>query len=207
MYARSNTLMGAPEQMDEGIAYIRDEVMPLVMGLDGNVGLSMLCDRESGRCIVTSAWQSEEAMRASDAAIRESRSRATDVFGSAAPEVREWEIAMMHRAHEGHDGACARVIWSEGDPARAEDRLSTFRMAMLPRIEELPGFCSLSLLVDRQTGHSAMTVTYDSREDMERAAEAGRAMREEFTSSQNTRVTDMADFDVVLHHLRVPELA
>jgi heme-degrading monooxygenase HmoA len=205
MYARSNTLRSAPENMDEGIAYVRDEVMPLVMGLEGNAGLSMLCDRQSGTCIVTTAWQSEEAMRASDTAVQGSRSRAAEIFGGGAPEVREWEVAMMHRTHEGHDGATARVIWSEGDPARAEETLSTFRMAMLPRVEELPGFCSLSMLVDRANGRSAMTVTYDSREDMERATDQGRAMREEFSGSQDTRVTDVAEFDVVLHHLRVPE--
>src|SRR4051795_11068160 len=114
MYARSNTLMGNPQAMDEGIAYIRDEVMPLVQGMDGFVGLSMLCDRDTGRCIVTTAWESQEAMRASDQGVQSSRARAAEVFGGAAPEVREWEVAVMHRMHEGHDGARARVIWARG---------------------------------------------------------------------------------------------
>jgi heme-degrading monooxygenase HmoA len=206
MHARSNTLMGNPQAMDEGIAYVRDVVMPLVQGMDGCVGLSMLCDRDSGRCIVTTAWTSEEAMRDSDQGVRESRVRAGEVFGGGAPEVREWEIAVMHRMHEGHDGACARVIWGEVDPAKADDTLSAMRMTLLPRMEELPGFCSVSLLVDRATGRSAMTTCYDSREDMARATEAAMAMREEFARAMGITVTDMAEFDVVLHHLRVPEM-
>src|SRR5437868_6683576 len=161
MYARSNTLMGNPQAMDDGIAYIRDEVMPLVQGMDGCVGLSMLCDRDTGRCIVTTAWESQEAMRASDQAVRDSRARSAEVFGSGVPEVREWEVAAMHRMHEGHDGARTRVLWGEMDPAKAVDAMSTFRMTMMPRMEELPGFCSVSLMVDRASGRSAMTTCYD----------------------------------------------
>ena len=85
MYARTTTLRGNPEAMDEGIAFVRDEVMPLVRGMDGHVGLSMLCDRDSGRCIVTSAWQSEDALRASAEAVRDSRTRAGEIFGDTSP--------------------------------------------------------------------------------------------------------------------------
>jgi heme-degrading monooxygenase HmoA len=205
MYARSNTFMGTPEAMDDAIAYARDEVMPLVQGMDGSMGLSMLCDRDSGRSIVTTAWTSEEAMHASDQGVRDSRSRGTEVFGSGAPEVREWEIAVMHRMHEGHDGARARVIWGDIDPATAEDSMSTFRMTFMPRMEELPGFCSLSMMVDRASGRCAATICYDSREDMDRGADMARSMREEFSRAMGIRITDMAEFDLVLHHLRVPE--
>ena len=56
MYARSNTARGDPRRTDDAIAYIRDEVLPAVRRIDGNIGLSMLSDRDSGRSIVTSAW-------------------------------------------------------------------------------------------------------------------------------------------------------
>jgi heme-degrading monooxygenase HmoA len=204
MYARSNTLMGNPRSMDEGIAYIRDEVMPMVQGMDGFVGLSMLCDRDTGRCIVTTAWESEEAMRASDQGVRDSRARAAEIFGGAAPEVREWEIALMHRRHEAHHGACARVLWGRGDPARMADALETARTIM-PRMEELPGFCSVSMMVDRTSGRSATSVTYDNRDDMMRAADQGRGLREEFTRATGGEITEVAEFDLEISHLRVPE--
>lgn len=39
--------------------------MPALEEMDGYIGLSMLVDRESGRCIATSAWETEEAQRSS----------------------------------------------------------------------------------------------------------------------------------------------
>jgi heme-degrading monooxygenase HmoA len=204
MYARSNTFRATPDKIEDLIAMCRDEVMPLVQGMDGCVGLSMLADREAGRCIVTTAWATEEAMRASDQGVRDSRGRAAQLAGGEA-EVGEWEIAVMHRAHESHQGACTRVLWSRGNPGRMQDTVDQWRMTMLPRTEELPGFCSASLLVDRHSDRAALAVTYDSRDAMMQAMEPGKALREEFTRATGVEITDMAEFDLVLAHLRVPE--
>jgi heme-degrading monooxygenase HmoA len=204
MYARSNTFRATPDKIEDLVTMCRDEVMPLTQGMDGCVGLSMLADRETGRCIVTTAWATEDAMRASDQGVQESRGRAAQLAGGKA-EVAEWEIAVVHRAHESHQGACTRVIWSRGDPGRVQDTIDQWRMSMLPRTEELPGFCSASLMVDRQSGRAALAVTYDSRDAMMQALEPGKAMREEFARAAGLEITDTATFDLVLAHLRVPE--
>ena len=70
MYARTTTIKGDPRAMDEGIAHITDVVWPTVQRMSGCVGMSMLADREAGRCIVTSAWATDEAMRASAESVR-----------------------------------------------------------------------------------------------------------------------------------------
>ena len=207
MYARSTTIQADPQLMDAGLAVVRDEVMPALMTMPGFVGLSMLCDRMSGRCIVTSSWDSEESMHASESAVHELRARASEAMGGSQPEVGEWEIAMMHRMHDGHDDCVTRVIWGESDPARAEENLSTMRMAVLSKMEELPGFCSMSLFVNRDTGRSAMATTYDSRDLMQQATDRAMEIRRETTEATGVRVTDVAEFDLVLHHLRVPEMA
>ena len=204
MYARTTTLRGDPQAVDDGIANVRDEVMPMVRSMDGCTGLSMLVDRDTGRCIVTSAWQSEEAMRASAEAVRSSRSRAAEIL-RADPQVAEWEIALMHRVHEAGDSACTRVIWAQRTAAEGSMGPEDFVRDLLPRLEELPGFCSANLMVDRTTGQTAMTVTYESRDAMSRASERAGALREEFHRSTGMDITEVAEFDLVLAHLRVPE--
>ena len=64
VFARSTTVMGQPGMMDAGIQHVRDVVMPQVRDMDGCVGLSLIADRAAGRCIVTTAWRSAEAMSA-----------------------------------------------------------------------------------------------------------------------------------------------
>ena len=206
MYARSTTIQGEPQNMEAGIDYVRRQVMPAIQAMEGCIGLSMLCDRESGRCIITSAWHDEAAMHDTEGAVYDLRHKAAEILGGS-PEVQEWEIGLMHRMHEAHNGACTRVIWASGEPARVEENVDSFRMGMLSKIEELPGFCSVSLMVDRPSGRAAAAVTYDSRQDLAAGMERAVAMREEFTRQMNMEVTEVADFDLVLAHLRVPEMA
>jgi len=204
MYARTNTVRGDPKAIDESVAYIRDEVMPLVQGMDGCIGVSMLADRDSGRCIVTTAWRTEEAMRASEEGVRASRERAAQIFG-AKPEVAMYEIAVMHRMHETGDGARTRVVWGHTDPARMDDMLSSFRMTMIPKMEELAGFASCAMMVDRETGRTALTVTYDSADAMRRANDRAAQLRAEAPTTMGMTVDEFAEFDLVIAHLRVPE--
>jgi quinol monooxygenase YgiN len=204
MYARSTTVRGNPQSLDDALAYLRDEVMPAAQQMDGCIGMSMFCDRDTGRCIATTAWETEEAMHNSESGIHEMRRRFAEIMGGQ-PEVQEWEIAVLHRQHHTPEGACCRVIWSRGDPARMEQVLDAFRMTMLTRMEDLPGFCSVSMLVDRETGRAATAVVYESRAAMNAATDQARPMREEFMRQTGTEMTEVAEFDVLLAHLRVPE--
>ncbi|MGY1703612.1 hypothetical protein ACI79C_03490 [Geodermatophilus sp. SYSU D00697] len=205
MYARSTTIQGNPQAMDEGISYVRDEVMPLVQGMDGAIGLSMLVDRESGRCIVTTAWRDADAMHASAEGVRSSRERAGQIFGGQ-PEVREWEIAVLHRVHEAPEGAWTRVTWIRCEPDQMDRTIDAYRMVFVPRMEqEYRGFCSMSVLVSRAEGMGVSAVTFESRAAMEGAREQARALRDEFASRTNVAITDVAEYELVLAHLRVPE--
>ena len=142
MYARSTTVHGDPMKMDDGIAYVRDTVMPAIRQMAGCIGLSMLCDRESGRCIVTTAWRDEMSMHDTEGAVHDMRQRAAEMLGGRA-DVQEWEIAVMHRMHEAHNGACTRVIYGSGDLDQIERRGE--HDAHDPRCRgwrSCPGFCA-----------------------------------------------------------------
>ena len=206
MYARSTTVQADPQRIDEGIAYIRDEVMPAVQSMPGCMGLSMLCDRDSGRCIVTTSWDSEESMSASRAAVRAMREQATDVMGGQF-DVQEWERAVMHRAHAMGEGACARVTYSRlRDMSQADRVIEGWKSSILPRLEDFDGFASASLMVDRSTGQGVGTVCFDSREAMEQTREMSAGMRQEFSSRMDVEITEVLEMEVAIHHLRVPEM-
>jgi len=207
MYARTTTIKGDPRAMDEGIAHVTDVVWPTLEHMSGCVGLSMLADREAGRSIITAAWATEEAMRASAESVRELRRGAAEALRADTVDVMEYEIAILHRAHAAGDGACARVVWTEMPEGRLDSMVETFRMTMMSRMEELPGFCSMSMLIDRPMNRSVVSVTYADHGAMARAREQGQAMRADLDQATGSHVTEIAEFDLVLAHLRVPEMA
>jgi heme-degrading monooxygenase HmoA len=206
MYARSNTVHADPQRIDAGIADVRDTIMPAVQSMPGCLGLSMLCDRQTGRCIVTTSWDSEESMSASREAVRAMRDQSSDVMGGQF-EVQEWEIAVLHRARQAPEGACCRVTWTRGDPARMDDVAETFRTGLIPRLDDIAGFCSVSSMGDRQTGIGVLTATYEDRSALQDSADSVRAMREQFIQQMGLEVMDMAEMELAIHHLRVPEMA
>ena len=206
MYARSTSLQARVSSMDAGIQLIRDEVLPAVQAMQGCVGLSMMADRKSGRCIVTSAWESQDDMRASDAAVAPLRQRAGKVLGGV-PYVEEWQIAGLHRNHHSHQGACVRAVWTHGDPAGIDSGVDMFKMATLPAMEDLDGFCSASLFVDRMSGRAVTSTTYDSRQAMEATRDSAMQMRKRAARDAGVDVLDVAEFDLLVAHLRVPEMA
>lgn len=205
MYARSTTINAMLLSMDAGIAQVRDEVMPTLMEMEGCIGLSMMADRESGRCITTTAWRSEEAMRATDEELRPVRERLARTLGGS-PQVQEWEIAVLHRDHRSVAGACIRATWVQVDPENLDRAIDVYRLASLPRLEDLAGFCSASLLVDRTSGRAVSSVTYDSREAMDSNREAAASMRAATSKDAGAQVLDTGEFELVIAHLRVPEL-
>ncbi len=207
MHARSTTFRGDPSALDDGIAYVRDKVLPAARQMDGCVGLSMLVDRHTGRCIVTTSWADEESLRASAEPLGSLREAAAQILAGAdgRPQVASWTVGVLHRVRPAPATAACRVIWTRGPIGQMDRCLDTFRTAIVPRLDDLAGFCSVSVLVDDATGRCAIACVYEDRQTLNRAKGQAHAIREEFTEHAGMHVTEIAEFDLVLAHLRVPE--
>ncbi len=207
MYARTTTVRGDPRAVDEGIAFAGSDVWPRLERMDGCVGMSMLADREAGQCIVTAAWATQDAMRASADDVRELRRQLAEVLRAETVDIAEWEIAVLHRSRPAGDEACVRCTWVDIPAGQVDGMVDAFRMSLLPRLEDLPGFCSVSLLVDRPGQRGVAAVTYADRAALERTREQGAALREEFSRATGSTITEVAEFDLAMAHLHVPEMA
>ncbi|TCM34439.1 hypothetical protein [Kribbella sp. VKM Ac-2568] len=206
MYARSTTMMAQPDRIDDGIALVNDELMSMMTDIDGCVGLSMLVDRSSGRCIATSSWETEEAMRASNEQLQPVRQRLLETLGGDGLEVQEWEIAVLHRDHESPAGACARVTWARPQAGQLGAAVDGFKTDVLPLLENQDGFCSASMLIDREAGMLCGTVSFESRANLE--GTRGFAAEQRATMAERTGIefVDVLECELAVHHLRVPEL-
>ncbi|WP_285183594.1 hypothetical protein [Mycobacterium tuberculosis] len=206
MYARSTTIEAQPLSVDIGIAHVRDVVMPALQEIDGCVGVSLLVDRQSGRCIATSAWETLEAMRASVERVAPIRDRAALMFAGSA-RVEEWDIALLHRDHPLHEGACVRATWLKVVPDQLGRSLEFYRTSVLPELESLDGFCSASLMVDHPACRRAVSCsTFDSMDAMARNRDRASELRSRRVRELGAEVLDVAEFELAIAHLRVPEL-
>lgn len=206
MFARSSTFEGTASAHEAAIEEIRDRIMPEMQGMPGFVGLATMCDPETGTFIATTSWLDAEAMHASADQVAPYRNRLGTVLGREA-EVEEWEIAAMHRDHLTGKGNCCRVTWMRTNSADVDNGIRIYRDVLLPMLEELPGFCSASLFVDRENHVACATTAFDSREQMAASAEQSWAIRERGVRDAGVDITDVGEFDLAMAHLRVPEMA
>lgn len=205
VYARSTTIQAQSSSIDAGIAHVRDEVMPALQSMPGCIGISLLVDRRSGRCIATSAWESDESMRASGESVTGIRERAAEMFGGTA-NVEQWEIAVLHRDHRAPDGAGVRATWVNVPPETMDQGVEYYKSSVLPQLESLDGFCSASLLIDRASGRGVSSATFDSIDAMERNREQATALKNSSMQEARADELDECEFELAVAHLRVPEL-
>lgn len=200
MHARSTTFHGRPGNVDAGIAFIKNEVGPMLDQIEGCRGISFLVDRESGQCIATSSWESATAMQKSDDELRPMRDRGREILGGSM-QADVWEIGAMHRTDHGQ---FCRVSWIEGD---LEALTETFRVALLPQLDEVPGFCSASLLLNRRAGLACVTTAWESRAALEASSTLANEMRNRAAGDAGGAILDVQEFELAYAHLHVPELA
>jgi hypothetical protein len=203
VHARSTTVQVHPSSIDAQVAHVRDDVMPALLATDGYVGLSMLVNRVSGRCIATSAWQSEEAMHATEDDMVVVVDGVESVIGT--PEVEEWEIAVVHRDHTSAPGAWVRTTWVHVEPEQTDRLADLYRMVLLPQIVEFEGFCSASLLIDRPSGHAVSSVTFDSFRAMRSTRSLAAVVRG--SAAVDGEILEVDQLELALAHLHVPEMA
>jgi len=144
-------------------------------------------------------------MRATTTQMQPIRQRAAEIL-SGIPEVAEWEIAVMHRDHRSTDGAGARVTWLRGEPAAIDRAAEVFKLALMPEMETFDGFCGVSLLINREAGLAVTSVAFDSRAALDGTREHARGLRSRGSAEARLEITEVAEFELALAHLDVPEL-
>ncbi|MBF6351498.1 MULTISPECIES: antibiotic biosynthesis monooxygenase [Nocardia] len=206
MFARSTTIQARPSAVEAGIEYVRDEVLPGLRAIPGCVGLSLMVDRTTGRSIATSSWDSLDAMDASKYRVAPVRDKALAMFGGSA-QIQDWEIAGLHRVRRVSEGACVRATWVKTDPSRLESAVEVYKSATLPAMEQLDGFCSASLLVNRRSGRAVSCTCYASEAAMRACREQSASLRVDAARQAGVEALDVREFELPLAHLRVPEMA
>ena len=95
MFARVSTFQGPPDQTLEGIRVAREQILPAARLQDGFLGIYVLYDREGGKSLAVTLWESVEAMRASEEAALRARTESAEVSGDVILGVERYEVALQ----------------------------------------------------------------------------------------------------------------
>jgi heme-degrading monooxygenase HmoA len=95
VYARISVLEGPPDRIDEGLRYVRENVLPQIQQQDGFKGMVALADRQTGKTLGVTFWESEEALRASEEAADKLRGDSAEAMGDEIAGVERYEVGFF----------------------------------------------------------------------------------------------------------------
>jgi heme-degrading monooxygenase HmoA len=92
-FVRVNSLSGKPEKIDNAIKFMEKQVVPVIKAQKGYRAALMNVDRVTGRCIVSTIWDTKADLEASESKVSGLRRDAADAAGASDVKVEVFESA------------------------------------------------------------------------------------------------------------------
>jgi heme-degrading monooxygenase HmoA len=94
MWARVSTYQGPPENIDESNRYAEETLLPKIRQMPGFAGVYSLADRQTGKTMSITLWDSEENLRATEADANRLREDATEQADGTIMSVERFEVTI-----------------------------------------------------------------------------------------------------------------
>lgn len=94
MHARSAVVEMSADKVDAAIRQFEDELLPRYREISGYKGFTLLVDREGGKALGVSFWESADGIEASDALGTQARSQLAETGGGSAQPREVWEVVV-----------------------------------------------------------------------------------------------------------------
>ena len=96
MHARMSIFEGPPDKLDEGVRHAREVILPQAKEMDpGFKGIIALTDRQSGKMLGITFWESEEALHASEEGANRLREGSAEAGGGTVAGVERYEVGLF----------------------------------------------------------------------------------------------------------------
>jgi heme-degrading monooxygenase HmoA len=92
MHVRTSTIEMDPSRIEDGVAVINDKVIPTLKGIDGFRAANFMVDRDAGKLVGITFWDSEDALNASAEAVDPIRNAVADATGGKIVSVESYEL-------------------------------------------------------------------------------------------------------------------
>ena len=201
MHARINMLTGDPAKLTEATRYLEGTVRTNVESQHGNRGLACLVNADLGTSVVTSYWDSADAMAASEQAVQVSRKEMTEmVRGSVTVE--HYEVPVFIRRSRPESGAGVRFARVECAPGHIDAFIEEFRTAAAPELMDMDGLASAHLLTDRASGRCVVVTGWRDMAALAASRAATARLRADAAASLHLQVRAVEEYTLVFSSVR-----
>ncbi|MFI7008948.1 antibiotic biosynthesis monooxygenase [Streptomyces sp. NPDC050145] len=197
MHVRTTYVTGDPGKIDEALDGLRAEAVKLLSEQPGYRGYGLFADREVGKMVMGSWWDSAEHASGSDDQLKQRRAELVSPFASSM-SVMTFEALGYTRGPRAEAGAGFRLARFQIPPGALDDLAGLFRSTALPRFEETPGFAGAALLADRATGFGSVGTIWRDHEALAASRGTQAGTRAKATSEVPMNVIALEEFEVVL---------
>lgn len=94
MFARVNHFQEHADDLNDAVRVGEEQLIPQLKAVPGFLGAQFLIDRETGRSLAITYWESSDAMRASEEKANEIRQESNALTGSETTNVERYEVAL-----------------------------------------------------------------------------------------------------------------
>jgi heme-degrading monooxygenase HmoA len=92
VYARVTVVQGSQDKIDQGIESFNNAVLPAAKSVSGYKAAFLLVDRQTGKGMGITLWDSEDARRRGAEAVDQARTETIKAMGGTVPPVEEFEV-------------------------------------------------------------------------------------------------------------------
>ncbi len=179
MFIRGTRVQAPPDKLEAAIAHFKEKVAPAALATPGNVGAALLVDRKTGAGVGITYWESAKAVAASEQMGIQTRTRSAAEAGTQIVNVERLELVIMDRTEPAKAGTFVRANTLNADPDKVDALTVFMRNQVLPVLKAQKGFRAVLMGVDRQTGRTVVSTTWNTLDDLHASEKAVSGLRQE----------------------------
>ncbi|HET9781262.1 MAG TPA: hypothetical protein VFR33_05740 [Candidatus Dormibacteraeota bacterium] len=204
MYLRVTAFKSEPGKLDEGIAFLKNKIIPSLSKAPGYLGTTCIVDREKGEGAASTLWESLEALNNAEVLAQQARSQSSEATGLQVVDVDRFEITVLEMTSPTPQvPAYTRLITAYGDPKKTDKVIEMVREASA-KIKQQPGFRSFAAGVNRATGRGFTSSSWTTAELRDASDKATSAQRQPVAEAGAMYGLQIQNFETVIADIKVP---
>lgn len=204
MYLRVTAFKSDPAKLDDGIAFLKNKIIPAMSKAPGFLGATCIVDREKGEGAASTLWESLETMNSAEQLGQQSRTQSAEATGLEVLDVDRFEITILEMTSPTPQlPSYTRVITAYGDPKKLDKVVDMVRGA-LPQVKAQPGFRAYVAGTNRMTGRSFTASSWATPEQREASNTALAASRQPVVEAGAMSGLEIANFETVVAEVKLP---